>query len=73
MVAIYREQLSGVVLVPTGTISGVSSEVIETGIPGVMQACSTRGGGVVVQRYQHLLIWCHPLAFPELYSLGSYG
>ena len=39
MVAIYRDQLSGVALVPTGMISGVRT-VIEKGVLGVMEVPS---------------------------------
>ena len=44
VVAMYRDQFSRVVLVPTGIISGVST-VIEKGVPGVVEAPSADQGG----------------------------
>ena len=45
MVATCRDQLSGVALVPIGTISWVSSTVIETGILGITEVPSVNKGG----------------------------
>ena len=44
VVAICRDQLSGVALVPTGMISGVST-VIEKGILSVIEVASINQGG----------------------------
>ena len=45
VVAICRDQLSRVALVPTGTISGVSSTVIETSMQDVVEEPSVNKGG----------------------------
>ena len=44
VVAVYREQLSGVALVSIGTVSGVST-VIEKGLPGIVEVPSVNWGG----------------------------
>ena len=73
VVAICWDQLSGVALVPTGTISGVST-VIETGIPGIVEVPNTNQGGlVVVSRYLNLLAKCYPLASKVLYAWRVVG
>ena len=72
MVAVCRDQLSGVALVPTGTKICIST-VIEKGIPGVMEVPSVnRGGLVVVARYLHLVM-CHPPASKVLHSQRAVG
>ena len=40
IVAICRDQLSSIALVPISSIGGVSSTVTETSIPGIMEAPS---------------------------------
>ena len=45
VVAECRDHLSGVALVPTSTISGVSSTVIEMGILGIIEVPSVNKGG----------------------------
>ena len=68
VVAICRDYLLGVALVPTGTISGVS-KAIEKDIPGVLGVASVNWGGlVIVSRYLHLQVTVHPLASKVLYS-----
>ena len=68
VVAICRDYLLGVALVPTGTISGVC-KAIEKDIPSVVGVPSVNQGGlVVVSRYLHLLVIFHPQASKVLYS-----
>ena len=68
IVAICRDYLLGVALVPTGTISGVSKAILQD-ILGVLGVPSVNQGGlVVISRYLHLLVTFYPLVSKVLYS-----